>query len=122
MVPLENVAAFVRSDDGQVLQWLVGMLIRDDLYKVWHRVLCTSDNGLPQTRKRWFLVAVRSDRMISEFVWPEVIEMLPLSVVLGPRSHSASVARRPGIRQLCHKHLNKTITTISNGTGYNFRL
>ena len=48
---LENVAAFVRSDDGQVLQWLVGMLTRDDLYKVWHRVFCTSDNGLSQTRK-----------------------------------------------------------------------
>ena len=97
LVLFENVAAFVRPDNRQVLQRLLDMLTRDDVYKGWHRVLCTSANGLPQTRRRWFLVAVRSDCVVSDFVWPEALEMLPLSLVLGPRSKGASSARRPGV-------------------------
>ena len=61
VVLLENVAAFAKADGGRGVQWLVDTLTKANPYFVSHRTLCTSAHGLPQTRKRWFLIAIRSD-------------------------------------------------------------
>ena len=98
IVLLENVAAFVRSDGGRVLQWLVDALTTAGAYFVTHRIVCTSQHGLPQTRRRWFLIAIRADCAVHDFLWPEAIEMLPLPVILGPRVDGDSHARRPGVK------------------------
>ena len=96
IVLLENVAAFARSDQGRALGWIVDALTNGQRYTVAHRIICTSEHGLPQTRRRWFLVALRSDCVVHEFVWPEPIQMMPLSLVLGPRAADDSPERRPG--------------------------
>lgn len=92
----ENVAAFARSDDGRVLRWLVDTLLHSGSYVVSHRVICTSDHGLPQTRRRWFLVAIRADCAVCDFAWPDAIDMLPLALILGPRAEGDCATRRPG--------------------------
>jgi DNA (cytosine-5)-methyltransferase 1 len=68
----ENVAAFCRSEEGQTMKWLVDTVVSLG-YHVDHRILCTSDYGLPQTRKRWYLVALRSDMVSSSFAWPSAV-------------------------------------------------
>ena len=80
----ESVAAFCRSEEGQTMKWLVDTVVSLG-HHVDHRILCTSDYGLPQTRKRWYLVALRSDIVSSTFAWPSAVASLSLAAVLGPR-------------------------------------
>jgi DNA (cytosine-5)-methyltransferase 1 len=40
-------------------------------YKIWWKVLTTRDFGIPQSRPRVYILAIRSDSMLSEFAWPE---------------------------------------------------
>ena len=94
LVLLENVAAFAKSDDGRILKWLINTL--EAKYVVYHTILCSSDFGLPQSRRRWFLVAVRRDRQVAPFAWPQPLPALPLVALLGPPASSTSPANRPG--------------------------
>ena len=58
---LENVAAFGGTGNGTMLRWRVSNLEMNSKYNVEHRILCTSRFGLPQTRRRWHLIALRTD-------------------------------------------------------------
>ena len=66
-------------------------------YRVFHKIRCTSEHGLPQSRKRFYLVALRADTLRHAFVWPSKVDMLPLRSVLCSSPTDASPARRPGI-------------------------
>ena len=89
MVLLENVSAFTRAHGGKILNWLVGRLSRDGGCVVTHQVLGTSAFGLPQTRKRWFLIALRADAIVADFSWPSAIALVPLFALLGPKTQEA---------------------------------
>ena len=93
LVVLENVAGFVRTDGGAILAWLIDKLQHDNLYKVFHKILCTSDLGLPQSRKRFYLVALRADTNRHDFVWPSKVDMLPLRSLLGSKPADAAHER-----------------------------
>ena len=95
IVVLENVAAFCTMHDGATMAWIVSELKKCGYY-VEHRVVCTSRFGLPQTRRRWYLIAVLSSALVQELVWPAEIDQIPLCSLLGPRPAGASPARRPG--------------------------
>ena len=95
LVLLENVAAFVKTDNGRILEWVVSVL--EAKYVVHHTILCSSNFGLPQSRRRWFLLAIRKDRQVSPFTWPQPLAALPLVALLGPASGSSSPGNRPGL-------------------------
>lgn len=64
---LENVPGLVNHDNGNTLKVILETL--DDLgYKCYHKVLNASDFGVPQNRKRFYLVAFSGDE---EFSFPE---------------------------------------------------
>lgn len=68
---LENVKNLVGHDNGKTIQTILEVL--DDLnYRVFYKVLCAKDFGVPQNRERIYLVGFRED-MISEreFNFPE---------------------------------------------------
>ena len=96
IVILENVASFRTVHDGAALAWLLHELEIVNGYRVTHRVICTSRFGLPQTRRRWYLVGIRPEVQAAAFAWPSEIDPIPLRVLLGPRPPDASAARRPG--------------------------
>ena len=111
VVLLENVAAFVKADNGRILKWLVDILDTD--YVVHHTVLCSSNFGLPQSRRRWFLVAVRKDRCTSRFTWPEALPALPLSALLGPPSDNSSHTNRPGrLASLAARNVDRAVRDL----------
>jgi len=57
-VVMENVEGFVSFVGGRLIDEVVGIL--DNIgYKSWQRVLQAADYGVPQKRKRFFLVATR---------------------------------------------------------------
>ena len=60
---LENVANFARIDEGKALRKTISRLesIKDEdgqrAYEVTHRTLNTADEGLPQSRRRLYIVS-----------------------------------------------------------------
>ena len=60
VVILENVANFVTYDKGAVFSFL-GKHLSLDGYKVRHQILDSADFGVPQNRKRIFIVAVLAE-------------------------------------------------------------
>lgn len=70
VVFLENVANYVRHHDGKTLQRTVGMLEEAGYATKWS-VLNASDFGVPQARKRLYIVGIRRDVSRGEFSFPE---------------------------------------------------
>ena len=66
---LENVKNFEKHDNGNTLKRVYKEL-NDIGYNVFHSVLCASDYGVPQQRKRIYIVAFRKDLGIEEFEFP----------------------------------------------------
>ena len=70
---LENVKNFARHDGGKTLKKIVETLEEMD-YKVFHKILRSSDYGVPQARERIYIVAFHKRTKVKEFNFPEEIE------------------------------------------------
>lgn len=64
VIVLENVAALLNHDKGATFERMV-TLLHDQNYEVVSRILKCSDYGIPQMRKRLFIVAVKTSRLQS---------------------------------------------------------
>jgi len=69
---LENVANYVRHRNGDTLRRTLSML-ESEGYHTSHAVLNASDFGVPQARKRLYIVGVRDDVVSGEFRFPEPV-------------------------------------------------
>lgn len=67
---LENVANYVKHQGGKTLERTVAMLEEAGYATKW-AVLNASDFGVPQARKRLYIVGVRRDCAVEEFRFPE---------------------------------------------------
>ncbi len=69
---LENVANLVKHDRGYTFERIRDGLENDLGYTVYYQVLNTKDYGLPQDRKRIYMVGFRED---TDFTFPEPVEL-----------------------------------------------
>ena len=69
---LENVPGLINHDDGNTLQVIIETL-QDMGYKVQHTVLDASHFGIPQKRKRFYLVAFLDHNVQFEFPKPPML-------------------------------------------------
>lgn len=69
---LENVPGLINHDDGNTLKVIIETL-EDMGYKVYHTVLDASNFGVPQKRKRFYLVAFLNQKIDFEFPKPPMI-------------------------------------------------
>ena len=69
---LENVPGLINHDDGNTLQIIIETLQAMG-YKVHHTVLDASHFGIPQKRKRFYLVAFLDQKIQFEFPKPPMI-------------------------------------------------
>lgn len=69
---LENVANLVNHDKGQTFERIRDGLENDLGYHVFYKVLNTKDYGLPQDRKRIYMVGFKDE---VDFEFPEPIEL-----------------------------------------------
>lgn len=71
----ENVNGLTKNDDGRTLA-TIKHIFRDELhYRVGdERVLNAADYGIPQTRRRMFLIGIREDIKCDDFLYPDPIE------------------------------------------------
>ena len=73
VVFLENVKNFEKHDGGKTLT-RVKKELKDIGYTVHSDVLCASDYGVPQARKRIYIVAFRDDIDSSQFSFPTKVD------------------------------------------------
>jgi len=69
---LENVPGLINHDDGNTLKVIIDTL-EAMKYKVYHTVLDASNFGIPQKRKRFYLVAFLNHQIEFEFPKPPMI-------------------------------------------------
>lgn len=69
IILLENVKNFEKHDNGKTLERVKKELDKIGYY-VYHKILCASDYGVPQARKRIYIVAFKKSLKIKEFEFP----------------------------------------------------
>ncbi len=71
---LENVKGLLtHGDTWRVIQELLSTL--SPKYSIHHQILNTKDYGIPQNRERLFIVGIRKDIQVKEFIFPEPIPL-----------------------------------------------
>ncbi len=84
---LENVANYKTHQGGKTLEITLGML-RDAGYLVRCEILNASNYGVPQARKRLYIVGIREDLEVGGFEFPEAHDgRTYLKDILLPASH-----------------------------------
>lgn len=92
VVLIENVGQFKTLDDGPAFHEIVESLERW-AYAVHHKVLNAGDFGVPQSRARLYIVAIRKSLLVQEFKFPES---------LGLKVDVASILESPSRTPLQH--------------------
>lgn len=69
---LENVANLVNHDKGQTFKTILDCLENELGYRVYYKVLNTKDFGVPQDRKRIYIVGFKED---VSFKFPEPVKL-----------------------------------------------
>ena len=72
IILLENVANFAKHDDGKTLN-TVKKVITDLNYNFFYKILNASDFGIPQSRKRTYMIGIKKSYNNSEFIFPRPI-------------------------------------------------
>lgn len=82
MLLLENVPGLLTIDEGRTMETVMGSL--DELgYDVQYKVLDSADFGLPQRRKRVYIVGFLKELQVKyEYPEPTVTEHTPISSIL----------------------------------------
>ncbi|CAM4099217.1 DNA cytosine methyltransferase [Pseudoalteromonas byunsanensis] len=72
-VVLENVPNVITIAEGSFWEYLTSSFSKIG-YTIHHKVISPVDIGIPQNRKRVFIVAIRNDLDEGAFIWPETVE------------------------------------------------
>ena len=83
---LENVGHLEKHENGKTLK-IISRTLEEIGYDLFHKVLDSSDYGVPQHRKRIYMVAFRKDLGVSSFEFPKpTMKEVKLKSVLEPNS------------------------------------
>jgi DNA (cytosine-5)-methyltransferase 1 len=88
---LENVRGLLSIDGGETFRTIIAELEKIRVYNVRWKVLNTADYGIPQSRKRVFIVGILKKNEKHKFEWPQPIPCRPLTefVDWGDRTNDA---------------------------------
>lgn len=82
---LENVENLIKQHTATFKRWLRTLRsMLDGAYNVYWRVLATDEHGLPQRRRRVYIVGLRADIQNGPFEFPEPVGTVDLNAVLDP--------------------------------------
>jgi len=85
---LENVKNFKFIEKGKPFNFLIDELasiVNEDgeqLYNIYCDIYNTKDYGIPQNRERIYIIGIKSDILVNEYIKPECIEMKPLDDII----------------------------------------
>lgn len=112
---LENVPGLINHDDGNTLQVIIKTL-EDLKYKVKHTVLDASHFGIPQKRKRFYLVAFLDHSIQFEFPKPPMISK-DIGEILETGITGYSISEHLQKSYLFKKDDGKPVIVNQNSTG-----
>ena len=84
----ENVKNFKFIEKGKPFNFLIDELasiVNEDgeqLYNIYCDIYNTKDYGIPQNRERIYIIGIKSDILVNEYIKPECIEMKPLDDII----------------------------------------
>lgn len=126
MVLLENVEGIVTHDKGKTLDTIFSILKNDLKYKVFHKILNSSDYGLPQHRRRIYIVCFLIEEFGDDvnYIWPtpskrksyigKVIEHHPTGYNITPHLQKNYLFKKDdGRPQLVDKNSKIIVRTFS---------
>lgn len=70
IVFLENVKNFLKHDKGRTFE-VVKNTLENLGYDVFYKVICSSDQGVPQSRERIYIIAFQKNMKVSNFQFPK---------------------------------------------------
>jgi len=73
MFVLENVRGLLSIDNGETFKTMILELDKLKIYNVRWKVLNTADYGIPQSRKRVFIVGILKKNEKKDFEWPKPV-------------------------------------------------
>ena len=75
---LENVITLVSLNDGSYFNDIIKQLEDKNLYNIYWNRMNTKDYGIPQSRKRVYIIGIRRDKQMTEFKFPKQVKMKSL--------------------------------------------
>ena len=96
-------------------EWLLNELIHftrdggEPAYEVRWRILDSAEHGSAQTRKRVYVVGLRTDCIVRPFIWPEPMDTPPLKNFLDKGGIAAGRTRYPPRQQVT---ANKNVRAV----------
>ena len=116
----ENVKGLPMHDKGNTLKVIVGAL-KDEGYRVWHKVLNSKDFGVPQNRERIYIVAFREDIAPDSFTFPDgTKEHVTIRDILEDEPVSSKYYLSDVYVETLRKHRERH-KSKGNGFGYQIR-
>jgi DNA (cytosine-5)-methyltransferase 1 len=85
---LENVKNFKFIEKGKPFNFLIDELTSivneedEQLYNIYCDIYNTKDYGIPQNRERIYIIGIKSDILVNEYIKPECIEMKQLDDII----------------------------------------
>ena len=104
-----NTIVLFQDIRDQILAYLTAHQSRAQGYTMHHRILDTQHHGLPQSRRRIYIVGIKSSVQAHKFTFPPVIKRVSLDKILKPRSRPEKTwkAKRPN--STCKSHTTATL-------------
>lgn len=96
---LENVSGLVRMNGGKYFKAIIEELKALGCYNVHHQILDTKDHGVPQSRRRIYMVGIRKDHDVGTFSFPEKIPCPSIELFLDAKKKSENPAVLPPASQ-----------------------
>ena len=91
---LENVENLIKQHLPTFNAWLAALReVHSGSYMVDWRVLVTEEHGIPQWRRRVYIVGIRRDVYTQPFVWPEPVGDVPMDLLLDPAAPGRTLSR-----------------------------
>ena len=82
---IENVENLVKQHASTFNRWMRTLrAIHDGVYTVDWQIMVTDEHGLPQRRRRLYIVGIRLDALKHKFVWPTPVGTVDLDSILDP--------------------------------------
>jgi len=82
---LENVSGLVKINGGEYFRAILQSLHDLGSYNIYHEILNTKEHGIPQSRRRVYIVGIAKASDRGTFAFPEPLEMPPIEAFLEPR-------------------------------------
>lgn len=82
---LENVVGLVRLDGGRYFEAIMRSLGSLGKYNITHQVMDTKDHGVPQNRKRVYIIGISKLFDKGTFEWPQPVARPSIERFLDPR-------------------------------------